>query len=66
MLLRASAEGVAASFLNQPVEVPALRLQVAALLPQPGFPQVAVRLGDGPQVPPAPRRLPPLGAPAPP
>jgi hypothetical protein len=45
ILLRAAVEGVSASFLNQPVEVPALRQRVAALLGWSGYPQLIVRMG---------------------
>ena len=45
LLLRAATEGVAASYLNQPIEVPALRLQVAALLGDSGYPQLILRMG---------------------
>lgn len=57
ILLRAEAVGVAASFLNQPVEVPSLRLRVAALLGRSGFPQLVLRMGhpERPGVP-TPRR----------
>jgi hypothetical protein len=56
VLLRASAEGVWASFLNQPIEVPELRPRLSALLSGPGFPQLLMRLGYGPEVQPTPRR----------
>lgn len=64
-LLAACAAGVAASFLNQPMEVPALRTRVAALLraaEEPSapaadlVPQMVLRLGYGPEVPTTPRR----------
>jgi hypothetical protein len=45
VLLWAATEGVAASFLNQPIEVSALRTRVAALLGTSGFPQMILRLG---------------------
>jgi hypothetical protein len=45
VLLRAAVEGVTASFLNQPVEVPALRQGVAALLGSSGYPQMILRMG---------------------
>lgn len=45
ILLRAAVEGVSASFLNQPVEVPALRQRVAALLGTSGYPQLILRMG---------------------
>ncbi len=55
ILLRASAEGVSASFFNQPIEVPTLRTELQALPGQRGCPQLVLRLGYGPQVPPTPR-----------
>ena len=45
ILLSAAAEGVAASFLNQPIEVPALRQRVSALLGSTGYPQLILRMG---------------------
>jgi nitroreductase len=56
ILLRATAAGVAASFLNQPIEVDSLRPRLAAVLGEPGRPQLLLRLGYGPDVPPTPRR----------
>jgi len=55
-LLTLQAEGVSASFLNQPVEVPELRLRLARLLGRAGFPQLVLRLGYGRTVRPTPRR----------
>lgn len=45
VLLHARAEGVYASFLNQPCEVPLLRLRLRALLGTDGWPQLLLRLG---------------------
>jgi nitroreductase len=45
MLLHARAEGVYASFLNQPCEVPLLRLRLRDLLGTEGWPQLLLRLG---------------------
>ena len=45
LLLRAEVEGVAASYLNQPVEVPQLRQQLGALIGITGFPQLILRMG---------------------
>ncbi|MCF7764284.1 MAG: nitroreductase [Verrucomicrobia bacterium] len=56
VLLRARAEDVWASFLNQPLEIPELRSQIADRMQQPGFPQVIMRLGFGFDVSPSPRR----------
>ena len=56
VLLRAQAEGVSASFLNQPVEVPELRPQLRDVIGRTGFPQLLLRMGYGPEVRPTPRR----------
>ncbi|HEV8124420.1 MAG TPA: hypothetical protein VGP80_09265 [Gemmatimonadales bacterium] len=45
VLLRATVEGMAASFLNQPIEIPALRLRVAQMLGVSGCPQLILRMG---------------------
>jgi hypothetical protein len=45
ILLRAAVEGVAASYLNQPIEVQALRQRVTALLGNSVFPQLILRMG---------------------
>ncbi|GAB3572410.1 hypothetical protein GCM10027445_29750 [Amycolatopsis endophytica] len=47
VLLRATTAGVSVSFLAQPVEVPALRGEVARLVAAPGCPQVVLRFGYG-------------------
>jgi nitroreductase len=56
VLLRAQVDGVAASFLNQPIEVEELRLRVQALTARPGFPQLLLRLGVGRPAQGTPRR----------
>ncbi len=56
VLLRARAEGVWASFLNQPVEVETLRPKVRDAVDITGFPQILLRMGYGPEVRPTPRR----------
>lgn len=56
LLLDATAAGLAASFLNQPIEVAALRPALARTLGVPGFPQLLLRLGYGPPAPATPRR----------
>jgi hypothetical protein len=65
VLLTACAAGVAASFMNQPLEVPALRERVTALLQAaddpsaPGdtaMPQLVLRFGYAPEGRPTPRR----------
>ncbi|HEY5945724.1 MAG TPA: nitroreductase family protein [Kofleriaceae bacterium] len=45
VLLHATAHGLSASFLNQVLEVPALRLQVAELVPGVNHPQMVLRIG---------------------
>lgn len=50
VLLRATADGVSASFLNQPIERPELRPRVQELLDRPGTPQLVLRMGYGPEV----------------
>jgi hypothetical protein len=55
--LQATALGLKHAFINQPVEVPALRPELAALLGRPGQrPDVVMRFGFGPLMPYAPRR----------
>ncbi|MDZ7643565.1 MAG: nitroreductase [Woeseiaceae bacterium] len=57
LLLTACVAGVQASFLNQPVQVAALRSKLQHRIGRPGFPQVLVRLGYPTEdVRPAPRR----------
>jgi hypothetical protein len=57
VLLRATAAGANASYLNQPVEDPAARVQLAEQLAVPGKPQLVLRLGTGAtNIPPPPRR----------
>ncbi|HXF96033.1 MAG TPA: hypothetical protein VNI61_08000 [Gemmatimonadales bacterium] len=56
ILLRARVDGAAASFLNQPIEVPALRLEVQVLSGYTGYPQMILRLGYDGEAKPTPRR----------
>lgn len=57
MLLTATAHGLVASYLNQPVEVADLRPRLAETVGRPaGLPQLVMRLGYGSPVPPSPRR----------
>ena len=58
VLLRLAAHGATASFLSQPVEIPTLRARVADLVSHRdcGVPQLLLRIGHGPDVPPEPRR----------
>ena len=57
VLLRATADGLATSFLSQAIEVPQLRPRLASLLRHDGHPQLLLRIGY-PRRParPAPRR----------
>lgn len=56
MLLAATAAGVSASFLNQPVQVLELRPHLARILGLAGYPQLVIRLGYGSGDRPTPRR----------
>jgi hypothetical protein len=56
VLLRAQAEQVSASFLNQPIEVAELRPKLCELLQRRGHPQLILRLGYGTESRPTPRR----------
>lgn len=60
VLLAAAADGYAASYLNQPIEIPGLRQQLGDELRLAGWPQLVLRLGrpSGPVPPPTPRRPP--------
>lgn len=56
ILLYARASDVWVSFLNQPVEIASSRTELGNLLKQKGFPQLVLRMGYGPEIPPTPRR----------
>ncbi len=56
VLLRARVEDVWASFLNQPIELPDLRIKLQNVIRQKGFPQACLRFGFGEEVRPTPRR----------
>ncbi|WP_305784448.1 Acg family FMN-binding oxidoreductase [Symbioplanes lichenis] len=56
VLLAATAEGLAASMISQPIEVPAAREQLRRALRRSGVPQMALRIGYGTPGRPAPRR----------
>lgn len=56
VLLTATATGLAASMLSQPIEVPAARDQLRRSLGRAGTPQLAIRLGYGQPGHPTPRR----------
>ncbi|MBL8237292.1 MAG: nitroreductase family protein [Bryobacterales bacterium] len=57
VLLQACQHGVQASYLNQPIQLPELRLKLQTLLGDPGNPQILLRMGyPAGEVPPSPRR----------
>ncbi len=56
ILLRATAAGLTASYLNQAIEVPQLRSRLREALGEAGLPQVMIRLGYGLEVPAVSRR----------
>lgn len=56
LLLSLTAGGFTASFLNQPIEVVALRPRLAAVARLAGMPQMLLRIGRGPKPVPAARR----------
>jgi nitroreductase len=56
VLLTATALGLQASYLNQAVEVEALRPRIPEVTGVPCFPQIVLRLGYGPDARPTPRR----------
>ena len=57
VLLQACLHGIQASYLNQPIQVPALRPKLQHLIGRPGFPQILLRLGYPiDEIPPTPRR----------
>ena len=56
LLLVAAEAGYSASYLNQPIEVPDLRTELAKELSVDGYPQLLLRVGRGPSVSHSPRR----------
>jgi nitroreductase len=56
ILLRATAAGLTASYLNSAIEVPELRGRLRDAIGEAGVPQIMIRLGYGLEVPPVPRR----------
>ncbi len=56
LLLVATHAGLSASYLNQPIEVPDLRARLAQDLATARYPQLSLRIGRAPDIPPSPRR----------
>lgn len=56
ILLYARAASVWASFFSQPIEIPTLRTNLRDMFGRTDYPQLALRMGYGPEVPPTPRR----------
>jgi hypothetical protein len=56
LLLITTRAGYAASYLNQPIEVPELRNELGRIMALTGHPQLLLRIGRGAPVPHAPRR----------
>jgi hypothetical protein len=56
ILLELTSNGLMVSFANQPIEVPALRDELAKSFPEPGLPQMLIRIGMADPVAPAARR----------
>jgi hypothetical protein len=56
LLLVATADGLSASFLNQPVQVPETRQRLRRVLDTGDAPQAVLRIGYADPVPPTPRR----------
>lgn len=57
VLLSLASDGVATSFLNQPLELPLIRAELRGLYQRAGdHPQIILRAGYGPPVPETPRR----------
>jgi len=56
VLVTATSEGLATGYLNQPIEVPGLRLRLGQMISPHGHPQLILRFGVGPVIAPASRR----------
>lgn len=56
VLLTARIHGISASFLNQALELDQMRPQVRTIVGRPGFPQLILRMGYGPEASSTPRR----------
>jgi hypothetical protein len=56
LLLAATSEGYSASYLNQPIEVPELRTELAKEMSIDGYPQLLLRVGLGQAISHSPRR----------
>lgn len=56
LLLRATVDGLAVSFLSQPIEVTGVRRRLRREMGDPGWPQLLLRVGYGARSPATPRR----------
>jgi hypothetical protein len=56
VLVAATAAGLSTGYLNQPIEIPALRLRLAEMTSPHLYPQLILRFGYGPSIPPSSRR----------
>jgi nitroreductase len=56
VLLAGRARGLSAAFLNQPVQMPEMRVRLREMLGREGWPQLILRMGYGHDLPPTPRR----------
>jgi hypothetical protein len=56
VLLTATLANATSSYLNPPIEVPSLRHRIAAAFGRRDRPQILLRFGYGPEIPPTPRR----------
>ena len=57
LLLTCVGHGISVGFLNQPIEVDAVRAELAHAVGRIGYPQLLLRLGYGPEQPAEPRRM---------
>jgi hypothetical protein len=56
VLVAATAAGLSTGYLNQPIEIPGLRLRLSEMTAPHSYPQLILRFGYGPSIPPASRR----------
>ena len=56
VLVTATVAGLSTGYLNQPIETPGLRLRLAEMIAPHSFPQLIIRFGSGPAIPPSSRR----------